>query len=215
MNEAFVDCSGGTEPSARYWVALHLALRGLREAELGPGPGCDWPELRAPGAVGGPGLQELLSDWLAGTQSPKSNCWHRPSRELAPVSSRLWLWWSRNDPPRTPLLSGVGRGRRAGIGQLAGPGGRGLGRTGLLDAHLSCASIGRRGRPRYREAWPALIKGGTRAAPAVPSSAARAPGGPLGAGLGGSAGFSRSVPPARHLAAASGHEMEPSSVTEM
>lgn len=87
------------------------------------------------------------------------------------------------------------------IGQFA--------RASLLD----CACPGRglvRGIVNLiGEAWPALIKNGTRTAAAVSSTAARAPGGQLDLQLDSSVDFSCSVPLAGCLAAASGEETDP------
>lgn len=102
-----------------------------------------------------------------------------------------------------------------GLANLQGRGGLGLSRARLRDGRLSWASIGLRDCQRYWEAWPTLIKCGTRAAAAVSSTAARAPGGRVEAELGGSVDFSRSVSPAGYLAAASGDKTDPSTVTEM
>lgn len=79
------------------------------------------------------------------------------------------------------------------MANLQGRGGLGLSRAWLLDQSLSWASIGPPDCQRYWEAWPTLIKCGTRAAAAVSSTAARAPVGQVEAELGGCVDFSCSV----------------------
>lgn len=98
----------GARPVRRPW--LHRRLRcdsGAAATSCGRSP--------APGAVGGPGRQRLLGDWLGGAppKRPNSNCRSRLSRgpgakchaspSLSETGEQPHLFWSVNEPHSRPL----------------------------------------------------------------------------------------------------------------